>query len=193
MVRIVDGLWSWLNTNAGAVSTVATVITALVAVLALRATARDSRDRTRAYVAVDLVPATRSRSSAVLRVRNFGQSVARDVQLTFTPPLSPRARNDTVAPVERRYRDTIPNLSPGQELKNTWQTWTDSGTLSSAPERCTVRVTYRSGRARRRLSEQFVLDVRVIGAESDPIESDSELGTMRRIATSLESVARNGR
>lgn len=187
-----DDVWSWLNANAGAVGVIATVLTALIAVLALQQTVRDSRERTRAYVGVEVVPASKSGFSAVLRVVNFGQSVARDVVVSFTQPLQPRDQQDTIAAVQRRYAGSLPNLSPGQELKNTWQTWSDRGPLSSAPERCTATVTYRSGQHRRRYTEEFVLDLRTIGAESDPVASNSELGTLRRIAQSLEQLATKG-
>lgn len=184
-----DDLWSWLGSNSAPIGVIATVLTAIIAALALRATVRDSHDRTRAYIAVDLVPASRSGFSAVLRVVNVGQSVARDVQITFTPPLEPRETGDTLASVHRRYAEPIANISPGQELKNTWQTWADHGTLSSAPERCTVSVAYRSGDRRRLVTETFVLDVGTVGAESDPVASNSELGAIRRIAASVETIA----
>lgn len=186
-----DDLWSWLNANGGTVTTIATVVTALVAIAALMAATRDSRDRTRPYIAVELAPARLSGFSAVIRVVNYGQTVARDVTLKFDPELAPQkpetARKDAIASVAQRYAEPIPNLSPGQALTNTWQTWTDNGVLSSAPEACSVAVTYRSGR--RTFRESFVLDIRTVGNESDPVASNSELGSIRRVATSLEAIA----
>ena len=63
-----DNLWSWLNSNGGAVSTVATVLTALVAIGALYAAARDSRERSRPYLAAELHPAPNSGSSVGFRI-----------------------------------------------------------------------------------------------------------------------------
>ncbi|MBO9555582.1 hypothetical protein [Cellulomonas sp.] len=183
-------LWSWINANGGAISTIATVVTALVAIGALLAAARDSRERARPYITVELAPAPLSGFSAVLRVVNSGQTVARDVVLKFEPELTPRepkpGSNDAIRSVARRYSEPIPNLSPGQALTNTWQTWTDHGVLSSAPERCTVAVSYRSGR--RVIRESFILDTRTVSSESDPVASNSELGSIRRVAVSLEAI-----
>jgi hypothetical protein len=180
-------LWSWLNANGGTVATIATVITALVAVAALIAAARDSGDRTRPYMAAEFIPAPHSESSVVLRVVNYGATVARDVAVTFTPALKPRPTSDGALSISKRYAQPIPHVSPGQVLANGWQTWNDKGKLHSSPDLCTVTITYRSGR--RTFIDEFTLDVETVAHANDPVSSKSELGSLRRIALALEKIA----
>ncbi|WP_169165118.1 hypothetical protein [Cellulomonas taurus] len=182
-----DDLWSWLNANGGTITTIATVITALVAIGALIAAARDSRERSRPYLAAELFPAPRSNVTVVFRVFNFGSTVARDVQVTFDPPIEATAEDDPARHIRLRYEPVIPHLNPGQALNNTWQTFAARGKISTAPDACTVTIKYK-GSGRRTHTDTYTLQLDAITHETESVSSDSELGAIRRIAKSLEAL-----
>lgn len=184
-----NDLWSWLNANGGAISTIATVVTALVAIGALLAAARDSRERSRPYLAAEFLPSQKSTTAVVFRVFNFGATVARDVHVTFDPPIDATADDDPARHIRLRYERTIPHLSPGQSLNNTWQSFAARGKVSSAPDDCTVTITYK-GSGRRVHTDVYRLRLDTITNETEATSSDSELGAIRRIAQSLETLSK---
>lgn len=181
-------MWDWLNANAGGIGVLATIITALIAAFALNATARDSRERTRPSLAAELFPALKSSTSIGFRVFNYGPTVARDVTVTFDPPIGEPAEDDPMRHVKRRYAQPIAQLSPGQALGNVWQTFAIQGKTSSAPDNCTVTIQYTDGR--RKYLDSFVLNLDAISNESESTASNSELGCLRRIATATENLAK---
>lgn len=183
--------WEWLNANAAAVSALAALATAIVAVVALASTALDSRARTRPFVAAELVPAQHSTSSVMLRVTNYGPTIARDLRLVFDPELDPQPERDAALSTQKRFARPVPHLGPGQSLNNVWQTWAARGKIHSSPDLCTVTITYASGR--RRFTDRFVLDLDAIALETIAVSSDSELGSLRKIASATESLATSAR
>jgi hypothetical protein len=91
----------------------------------------------------------------LLVIKNYGTTVARNVKVSFDPPLdapAPEKAHQSVAPfLKRRYAKPIPSLAPGQELDNIYFSDEDDGTggwktVSRSPTRCGH---YRIGRARR--------------------------------------------
>ena len=138
-------------------------------------------------MAAELIPAPQSDSSVVLRVVNYGNSVARDVTVSFSPPLTPRPERDGALSISKRYVQPIPHVSPGQVLANGWQTWGQKGKLHSSPDLCTVTIKYTSGR--RTFTEKYVLDIETVANSTDPVSSTSELGTLRKIASALQKLA----
>lgn len=184
-----NDLWSWLNANGGTITTVATVITALVAIGALYAAARDSRERSRPYVAAELFPAPKSTASIAFRVFNYGPTMARDVTVAFDPPFPDAPRDDPAHHIRTRYATAIPHLSPGQALGNTWQTFAMQGKISTAPDECTVTISYR-GSGRRRYTDTFQLRIESVMNETESTSSDSDIGSLRRIAKALEALVK---
>ena len=63
--------------------------------------------------------------SADLVVTNRGQSVARDVQVTFDPPLpvltGDDAKNLTTPYLQRRYAEPISTFTPGMIMQSVYQ------------------------------------------------------------------------
>jgi hypothetical protein len=110
-----------LNTEAGALAAIATVVTALIAWRALTATASDSRERSRPVVYAWFRVADHNDRAFDFAVRNYGQSAARDVKVTFDPPFSVEQRRERLAEiVAERWDKTMPFLPPGAEIKNLW-------------------------------------------------------------------------
>jgi hypothetical protein len=177
----------WLNANAAAVSALAALATALVAVIALASTALDSRSRTRPFVAAELLPARHSTSSVILRVTNYGPTIARNLRLEFEPQLDPLPSRDAALSTQKRYAGVVPHLGPGQSLSNVWQTWAAKGKVHSSPDLCTVTITYASGR--RQFVDRFTLDLETVALETIVVSSDSELGSLRKIAAAAESLS----
>ena len=144
--------WKWVNANAAAVSATAAVVTALVAVVAIRATASDSRRRARPYVIVDLRPDQDHPSGTMdLIIENVGQSAARNLAITFVPPLviSEEKSENLLWWIGERYKTPVPLLAPGQQLANTWRIahsrLEDEGKIG--PAVTSARVTYRGAGA----------------------------------------------
>lgn len=187
--EVPDDVWSWLNANGGAVSTIATVITALVAIGALYAAARDSRERSRPYLAAELVPARNSGSSVAFRIVNYGTTSARDISVTFDPPITATADDNPASNIRLRYERPVAHLSPGQSLGNVWQTFAANGKTSTVPDECAVTLTYR-GAHRRTFVDTYQLSLHTVSLESESTASNSQLGAVRRIATSLEALVK---
>ena len=152
--------WTWVNTNAAAVSATAAVVTAFIAVLAIRATASDSRRRTRPYVIVDLRPDQDHPSGTMdLIIENVGQSAARDLVIEFLPPLaiSDDKSENLLWWVGERYKAPVPLLAPGQQLTNTWRIAhsrpEDEGKIG--PVVTSAQVSYRGAGRRKRYSDTF--------------------------------------
>jgi hypothetical protein len=189
-------IWSWINENGTGLGGIAAVVTAVIAVAALRSTARDSRDRSRPVVVPEFVMAEHSDSTIDLRVRNYGQTVADDLHVTFDPPLPalpPSARLVTRF-LKQRYDRTIAHLSPGQELRNIWWSGEAKGdemltNSEPTPDRVRVTVTYR-GTARRPYRETYTLDVEDITLETYSTSSSSFPGRLESIDKSLKSLSR---
>ena len=88
------------------------------------------------------------RGSQMLVIKNHGPSVARQVHVTFDPPL-PEVTDPgrTVPYLKRRYENPIPVLTPGMELDNLYfigQPAPEGGrqNLEPLPEQSLVTITY---------------------------------------------------
>lgn len=111
-------IWRWINESGAGLSGMAAIVTAAIAVIALRQTSQDSRDRSRPVVIAEFQQARDSTSAIDLVVRNFGASVARDLEVSFEPQLAvPDTGGPFVTPfLIKRYADPIPVIAPGQDL-----------------------------------------------------------------------------
>ena len=119
-----DG-WSWFNTaRVAAIAAVgaaaAAVGGAVAATRSFRQTRRDSRAKSRPMVAAELAAAAHVNGYQMLVVRNHGPSIARDVQVTFDPPIAmPENPAGLGTPfLLQRYAAPIPVMVPGRELDN---------------------------------------------------------------------------
>lgn len=182
--------WCWLNANGGAVTAAATVVAALIAAGALVSAAVDTNARSRPALSAEFRLAPHAPTVLELLVQNYGQSIASKIGVTFVPPLE---RSSTTEVVTDRYASEVSVLGPGQQLVNTWYvpTYTASGELAGNaygfPDRITMIIRYRGGWWRYKTT--ILLDVNSHLHTSQPVNSSSLLGSVRRIAERLETIA----
>lgn len=141
--------------GAAAVAAAASVITALAAIGALwvahknlRHLVEDSRDRTRPYVYLELVPGLWGSAAVDLIVANFGESMAYDVSLEFKnidwdAPLT-AGEPDEVRPfIEKGLVGKSMVIPPHGRRRFAWQHQSDeSQPRKGMPHVCDVTVTY---------------------------------------------------
>jgi len=192
----IGATWQWVVNNGTGLAAVAAIGTAVVAVIALRSTVADSRERTRPYVLAELSLAAESDSTIDLVIRNAGLSVARNVTVTFDPPLvvpDDGTRYVTEYTV-RRYARPIHVFAPGQALSNIW--WSGhaepggSGLVSGepTPAECTVTIEYADDR-HRRFRDDFLLVIDTMLTTTYATSSTSTKGRMKTIDESLKKFA----
>lgn len=127
-------------------------------------------------------------------VANLGQTPARDLTVTFEPPLEvPEDAGNLVSPfIVRRYENPISVLNPGQSLSNTWWRGMNTGELElvnrePTPDEVTVTMTYR-GRGLRRLHDSYNLTIETVSLTTWSVSSSSPKGRLRSIDESLASI-----
>lgn len=189
-------IWRWINDNGTGLGGIAAVVTAVIAVAALRSTARDSRDRSRPVVVPEFVMAENSDSTIDLRLRNYGQTVADDLRVSFDPPLPQVLASERLVTrfLIQRYDRTIAHLSPGQEFRNIWWIGEAKGgemlrNVEPTPDRVRVTVTNR-GTVRKPYRETYTLDVEDITLETYSTSSSSFPGRLESIDRSLKALSR---
>lgn len=171
---------SWSATFAG-ISALAAIVTAGIAGWSLVGSRKDSRDRTRPLVVASLRKGpTMSHGVSYLVVENAGQSVARNVEVSFDPPLPAyETTNDgqpaVVAPfLRKRYGSPITMIAPGQRLKNVYSyiAMGVNGNVEPVPDQVTILVRYIDDH-RRRYEDSFPLDREVLGLETQSNPDDT--------------------
>lgn len=175
-------------------------ITSAIAIVTLLFAGRDSRERTRPVVLVEYRILPHASKSLQLVVRNAGVSIARDLKVSFDPPLERREEDDLIrTSIIDRYAAGIPALGPGQELTNIVSFYglpEDSGDL---PKIVTAIVEYRNGRTRW-YTDRFILAVEVYmhhTYETNSASLDGQVAAMQKsvkeIARSLKAIQRSVR
>lgn len=163
--RTVRPMCSWIaNENADVVTAWATaagvlvgLIAALAAIRQLRMISRDSRDRTRPYVQLDVVPGLQGPGSWDLIIENRGASAAHDVRID-AGTLEPVDDEDHIVGALSVYLATPRTLVPGARRRLMWAfNLPDRGIRAGVLEGRTVQVLYRDeqGMRRRRPSRPF--------------------------------------
>lgn len=189
----VGDLWSWFN--AARVASLGAVVAAVAAVAALQRSMRDSRSRSRPMVGAELVADRYADGIAHLVVRNFGPSVARNVRVTFDPPLAALDGLDeersSIPFIARRYANPIATLVPGAELRNIY--WDGD---EDAPRVLTVKIQCESAdgswfRRPDRYMDWFILDVGVLESGTSVTSSAAPEEVLKNIAGSLRSIAKH--
>lgn len=175
------------------VSALAAVVTSFVSVLTLGHIRRDSRDATRPMVVVELRDVPLATATMSLVVRNLGRSVARNVTITFDPPLPQPddIHGGLVHHVNRRYADPIPTLTPGTRLENIWRFKGDADQGQEVPsERVVATAVYEDTRGRT-YEDRYVLatDIHEWGTLTEPSGTDDK-ALRKREVKALEAVAR---
>ncbi|WP_287164564.1 hypothetical protein [Rhodococcus sp. (in: high G+C Gram-positive bacteria)] len=191
--------------SATAIAATAGVAAAIAAIRTLNASKRDSRDKARPMVGAELErhPHPGSRTTNLL-VRNYGQSVAYKVKVTFDPPLvdgETRAKRGSLMPyLLNRYRNPIENLMPGVELRNFWHFGVasdDGKTLVNdmpIPDVVIATIRYSDrpdfwAKSTNRYKETFTLDMGLIQTGTSSTFTDDHLGLHKRSTKALEEAA----
>jgi len=176
------------------VGAVAGVVAAIVAMLALASAASDSKARSQPRVTAEFRPAAESDVTMDLVITNMGSTPARDVVVTFDPPLDvPEDNSQLVAPfIVRRYSKPIPVLNPQQYLTNIWwagEPGPDNELVNRepTPDDVTVTVSYR-GVGRKRLTEKFPLTFETVSLTTYSVSSTSLHGRLKTIDQSLKKL-----
>lgn len=117
----------WWNTQrvaaaAAAVGAVAAASAATIGNRTLRQNRRDSRSRSRPMVAAELRDEPYADATQILVIRNYGPSIARNVRVSFDPPIpDPVDPSSSGTPfLKKRYANPIPVLTPGMGLDNVY-------------------------------------------------------------------------
>lgn len=185
------------------VAATAGVFAAVAAVRALRAAKRDSRDRSRPMVGALLTRDDHPTSvTADLVVRSYGQSVAYNVEVSFSPALvdvgTTSGQRTFVPTLLSRYSKPIPNLMPGVELRNLWFAPGESkdGVVQNdepIPDVVEATIKYRDRPASdakgNHYVDTFVLDIPVLRGDVRKTYTDDHLGLHKRSTKALESYA----
>ncbi len=174
--------WTIVAAIAALISSLAALWGVGVAVGTLGQLRKDSMNSARPYVGAQLVRPPFTRGTQYLILRNYGKSEARNLTVTFDPPLphpDPQSGFPSVTPpLKRRYSQPIPVLLPDQELSNVWFLGVpgpDSKFVNAEPlpDKFTVTLSYLGPEATGEpFTAAFPLDVGIIHTESSVEPSD---------------------
>lgn len=134
-------------------------------------------------------------------VRNYGQSPARELTVTFEPPLvDPDPKSDEAATMTaatvRRFAKVISVLAPGAELRQIYYAGDvapgSNKVKNSEPNPDTVKVTvkYRGEGKRKKYTDTFELDVHLIGLSTTGNSRDNPASQRRVVAEGVAALAK---
>ncbi len=128
---------------------IATAVATLAAILTFIALVRNDRARTRAVMVAELSPEVFAPQTIELIVSNVGRTSAKEVEVTFTPPLpAPQGASDPsmlTAFLVRRYEKPISMVAPGQRLYNIYSAPNEA----SNPKEVHVKFDYKDYRGKK--------------------------------------------
>lgn len=161
---------AWIAGAAAVISSGAAIWSATNGNRTLKRADRDSQARSRPMVAAELREEPYATAIQLLVIKNYGSTVARNVTVTFDPPLgdpSPDEMHRSLSPfLKRRYAQPISSLVPGQELDNIYfsgERDSTSGWKNREPHPDQVRVTIELDASDgERYADHFDLDVNLI-------------------------------
>lgn len=171
------------------ISTLAAIAAAIIAAYALLGSRADSRARTRPVIVADLRKATLTGGAQMLVLKNYGQSVAREVTVGFDPEL-PATGDDNGEPqlplIRERYSIPVPVIAPGQALSNVYRA--GGAGEHQVPETLRVTVSY-VAEDDQKYSDTFALRTQTLQLETSSTPSDSNDKVLRQIKA-VEAIAR---
>lgn len=192
-LEVVNSMWGWFTT--GRIAAIAAASASAVGIQTLRRNRRDSQSRSRPMVGAELRRDEYADGMCHLIIRNYGQSVARNVKITFDPPLPETDDETTMIPfIKKRYASQIPTLMPGTELSNIWPY--DSDDDNGMPERTTVIIESVSADTNLlgkpdKYRDEFILDMNIIKQHTYVTTTASPDGRLKTISESLKLIAKN--
>lgn len=203
-----DPTW-WTTDRATLLLTALGLIVAVLAVGAglgqLHQTVKDSQARSRPMATAELRHVPHTLSTALV-IKNYGPSIARDLRVTFDPPLptSSRAKDgqQSIIPfMVKRYANPVAVLPPGAELSNVYYAGRVGDgraavNAEATAEAFTVTIAYRDDNGHN-YEDDFPLDMNLVHTETEATGSSSpeaqlKIATqhLKTIAQSLANVAR---
>lgn len=198
---------AWIAGGAAVVSSCAAIWSATNGNRTLKRSDRDSQARTRPMVAAELRDVPYVRGTQLLVIKNYGPTVARDVMVTFEPPLPdplPDAAHKSLGVfLKARYEKPIPTLVPGMELDNIYFDGIDDDNggwknNDPFPDAFTVVISSTAPDGQR-YTDRFALDVGLIRnrtfatSSKHPEERLTQaVKHLDKISKSLVSLARSG-
>lgn len=190
---------AWMAASAGVAGAGAAWFAAVNGVRTFRQTRKDSADRSRPMVAAEFRDALPSRGDLYLVIKNYGPSVARDVQVTFDPPVpdpAPEKADQSIVPfLKTRYAQPISTLTPGAELRNVWYYGIagPDGSFAnseSTPDQVTVTIDYKSADGSRAYSDSYLLDVQILQQETTVTSSLAPEVQLRDGVAALQEISK---
>jgi hypothetical protein len=187
---------AWIAGAAAVISSSAAIWSATNGNRTLKRSDRDSQARTRPMVAAELRDEPYAPGTQLLVIKNYGSTVARNVKVTFDPPLSdppPEKMHQSVAPfLKRRYAKPIPSLVPGQELDNIYFSGESDGAggwKNREPHPDQVRVTIELDASdRAHYIDHFDLDVNLIRDRTMVTSSRHPDERLKQAVKALENI-----
>lgn len=179
----------FLNANEG----VSVFVAAAIAVVALLQNATTTKASNQPFISAALERSPESDTQSLV-ITNTGKSPARDVEVTFDPPMPAEQEGQRrMGPfIAKRYAERIPTLVPGTRLSNVYA-WRreDQESDYGTPEQVTVTISYRGLGPLKRLKSEYHLDVELLRNETVSVASDSTRGLMTDYRKQLRSIAKS--
>jgi hypothetical protein len=166
-----------ISMAAAVVAAIAAIGTGAIAARTLQQQRNDSIERSRPMVAAELRAAPEPSRIQMLVIKNYGQTIARDVEVDFNPPIPDDPRARVLSFMKQRYVDPIPVLTPGMELDGVWYMLTSGAgnqlvSAEPTPNPCTVTVAYKSSDGTQ-YSDAFPLDITILAKRTWASETRS--------------------
>lgn len=133
---------------------------------------------------------------ANLIIKNSGASLARDVKVSFDPPLptdekSRDGQRNVAALINKRYSDPIPVWVPGRAMENFY--WVrdvttpddDPESVDGVPREVTVTISYRADQRKHTYTDQFPLNVRELEGAALPVKTTITTGPSTGLTSPL--------
>lgn len=187
---------AWIAGTAAVISSGAAIWAVTNGNRTLKRSDRDSQARSRPMVAAELRDEPYATATQLLVIKNYGPTVARNVKVTFDPPLgdpAPEKAHESMAPfLKRRYAKPIPSLVPGQELDNIYfdgECAGAGGWKNREPHPDQVRVTVElDAPDGARYIDHFDLDVNLIRDRTMVTSSRHPEERLKRAVKALEDI-----
>jgi len=139
-----------------------------------------------------LLPIVLSRGTCELVIQNIGASVAKNILVTFDPPIR-ESMGVTAGYLARRYEQPIPTMGPGRRLTNVYGHRRGDGTAAfdeDVPLDIAVTVDYEDSHGRQ-YRDSYALTSQTLMNETTTSPSNTdEKGIQRRLVQALEAIAR---
>lgn len=182
------------------VGDVAAIVGAGTAAVTLWRAGRNLRAQLRPVVVAELQKHPYGQWAQELVVRNYGQTPARNLQVTFTPELKDPTPDDVdattlTAALIRRFSRVISVLAPHAEMRQVYYLGETVGGSNQVrnkepvPDLITVNVSYNGPGKWRKYTDSFDLDVHLIGLSTSVTSKDNPASQSRVVADGVAKIA----